>query len=312
MPLPLTPSHLTLSSNQQVSEPAVQHSLFDNSQQEAIVNVASVPQRSPFRYPGGKTWLIPRVRQWLRSLPQKPCELIEPFAGGGIVSLTAAFENLTQKVTMVEIDEQVAGVWQTILHGQGEWLAERIAAFELTSETVQTEIGTVRTETYERAFQTILRNRINHGGILAPGTGVLKQGENGKGLTSRWYPQTLKKRIMDIQTVKDKIRIIQGDGLQILRNNAHRPDAVFFIDPPYTASGKKAGARLYAHNELDHEELFAIAETLAGDFLMTYDNAEGVAVLAKKHGFSARTIPMKNTHHAEMTELLIGRNLDWY
>jgi len=24
-----------------------------------IVNVAMVPQRSPFRYPGGKTWLIP-------------------------------------------------------------------------------------------------------------------------------------------------------------------------------------------------------------------------------------------------------------
>jgi DNA adenine methylase len=28
-----------------------------------IVNVASVPQRSPFRYPGGKTWLVPIVRQ---------------------------------------------------------------------------------------------------------------------------------------------------------------------------------------------------------------------------------------------------------
>jgi hypothetical protein len=31
------------------------------------VNVASVPQRSPFRYPGGKTWLIPYIRSWLAS-----------------------------------------------------------------------------------------------------------------------------------------------------------------------------------------------------------------------------------------------------
>jgi len=31
-----------------------------------VVNVASVPQRSPFRYPGGKTWLIPVVRKWLK------------------------------------------------------------------------------------------------------------------------------------------------------------------------------------------------------------------------------------------------------
>lgn len=47
-----------------------------------IVNVASVPQRSPFRYPGGKTWLIPRIRQWLRSRPERPHVLIEPFAAG--------------------------------------------------------------------------------------------------------------------------------------------------------------------------------------------------------------------------------------
>jgi hypothetical protein len=30
-----------------------------------VVNVASVPQRSPFRYAGGKTWLIPKIQQWL-------------------------------------------------------------------------------------------------------------------------------------------------------------------------------------------------------------------------------------------------------
>lgn len=294
-----------------VSEPEYQYSLFDDTKRMQVVNVASVPQRSPFRYPGGKTWLVPRVRQWLLSLPQKPCELIEPFAGGGIVSLTAAFEDLAPYVTMVEIDEQVAAVWQTILNGHGEWLAERIADFELSPEAVQTELSAERRETHEKAFRTILRNRVNHGGILAPGSGVLKYGENGKGLASRWYPQTLKRRILDIQSVRHKIQVIQGDGLQVLQENAHRPEAVFFIDPPYTAAGKKAGSRLYTHNELDHEALFSIAETLAGDFLMTYDNAPGVVDLAKKHGFETLAIPMKNTHHARMTELLIGRDLGW-
>jgi len=57
------------------------------------VNVASVPQRSPFRYPGGKTWLIPTVRKWLR-YDASAKGLIESFTGGGIVSLTAAFENM--------------------------------------------------------------------------------------------------------------------------------------------------------------------------------------------------------------------------
>ena len=55
------------------------------------VNVASVPQRSPFRYPGGKTWLVPYLRDWLRHQQTKPSRFIEPFAGGGIVSLTVGF-----------------------------------------------------------------------------------------------------------------------------------------------------------------------------------------------------------------------------
>ena len=54
-----------------------------------IVNVASVPKRSPFRYPGGKTWLVPLARKWWKSLDRKPELLIEPFAGGGFTVIEA-------------------------------------------------------------------------------------------------------------------------------------------------------------------------------------------------------------------------------
>lgn len=42
---------------------------------------------------------------------------------------------------------------------------------------------------------------------------------------------------------------------------------------------------------------------------MTYDNAEEIDALAKKHGFETKPVAMKNTPHAGMDELLIGRNL---
>jgi DNA adenine methylase len=87
---------------------------------------------------------------------------------------------------------------------------------------------------------------------------------------------------------------------------------VFFIDPPYTAGGKRAGSRLYKHCEVDHERLFSECEKLMGDFLLTYDNADEVRALADRHGFDYRPVAMKNTHHAEMSELLIGRNLAWF
>ncbi len=295
----------------QVSEPAYQYSLFDETKTEDIVNVASVPQRSPFRYPGGKTWFVPRLRRWLASRGTKPRTFIEPFTGGGIISLTVAFERLAERVTMVELDADVAAVWHTLLSDEAKWLGEKIAAFCLTPENVQEELACPGVTRREKAFQTLLRNRVNHGGILAPGSGRLKHGENGKGMASRWYPETLKTRINNIAIVAEHICFVQGDGLTVLRENANDTAAMFFIDPPYTAAGKKAGSRLYTHNELDHEELFRVCQTLKGDFLMTYDNAEGVRELAAKYGFATLAIPMKTTHHAKMTELLISRDLSW-
>lgn len=275
--------------------------------------MASVPQRSPFRYPGGKTWLVPRIRQWLASLPDQPAEFIEPFAGGAIIGLTVAAEGLAGHVTLVELDENVASVWQTILHdeGGGAWLAEQIVNFNLTHESAASVLRPAPRSTRERAFQTILKNRVNRGGILAPGAGMIKVGENGKGLLSRWYPETLQRRILDIVKLRDRITFLHGDGLDVIRKNATHTDTVFFIDPPYTASGKQAGSRLYSYPNLNHELLFTTADAAAGDFLMTYDDAEDVQRLAQAHRFDLQPVAMKNTHHAKMTELLIGRNLNW-
>jgi DNA adenine methylase len=285
--------------------------LPDIVERDGPVNVASVPQRSPFRYPGGKTWLVPLFRRWMFSLPSEPKVLVEPFTGGGIISLTAAFEWLADKVVMVELDKQIAAVWETILTGEASWLAKRLLTFELTPESAKAELAKFPRSQREFAFQTILKNRTAHGGILADGAGVLKHGENGKGILSRWYPQTIAKRITNIELVSNRLEFIHGDAFDVLTRFQKNREAVFFIDPPYTAGGKRAGSRLYTHSEIDHERLFSLCEKLRGDFLMTYDNAEEVQALAERHGFETKPVAMKNTHHAEMNELLIGRNLNW-
>src|SRR5450432_1215893 len=142
---------------------------FESAEREKPVNVSSVPQRSPFRYPGGKTWLVPLFRRWMMSLPSQPATFVEPFAGGGIISLTAAFEHLADSVIMVELDEQIAAVWQTILAGDAQWLAKRLLTFELTPESAKAELSKPPRSNREFAFQTVLKNRTAHGGILAEG-----------------------------------------------------------------------------------------------------------------------------------------------
>lgn len=273
---------------------------------EGIVNVATVPQRSLFRYPGGKTWLVPLIRQWLSSRGPLP-ELVEPFTGGGIVGLTAAFESLAEHVTLVELDPDVAAVWEVVLNGHGLELADRIRAFGLTDQTARAILSADCRTAVDRAFATIVRNRVQRGGILAPGASLMKDGENGRGIGSRWYPETLYKRIADLVEIKQRLSFIQGDGVQVIRRYSSHADAVFFIDPPYTVAGR----RLYTHSQIDHHALFEAVAALAGDFLMTYDNAEEIRELAVHHGFRTELVPMKSTHHERKLELLIGRSFDW-
>ncbi|WP_218104053.1 DNA adenine methylase [Thermogemmatispora onikobensis] len=286
------------------------------------VNVASVPQRSPFRYPGGKTWLVPYIRRWLsakgrasRGLsPARPTVLLEPFAGGGSVSLTAVAEGLVEQALMVELDEDVAAVWQTLLQEEPcAQLLQLLQSFELTPAEVEDWLTRPRQtlSLAEHAFQTLLRNRVSHGGILAPGAGLLKHGEDGRGLRSRWYPATLRRRIEEIARLSPRLAFIHGDGLEQLRQYQGRHDVVSFIDPPYTLTGKKAGRRLYRYSELDHEALFALVSCLAGDFLVTYDDTPEVRALARRYSLTLAAVPMRTTHHTQQMELLIGRELRW-
>jgi DNA adenine methylase len=275
----------------------------DNSSRK-VVNVSTVPKRSPFRYAGGKTWLIPTIRKWIGFNPD--AHLIEPFCGGGIVSLSVAAENRVRMATMVEKDEDVAAAWLTIFNNH-EWLIDRMLNFQLTKENVDAIVTNVPTSVYEHGFQTIIRNRTNHGGILAKGAGTIKNGEKGKGLSSRWYPKTLTNRITGIAAYKDKLEFIKGDAFDYMTEAYDNPDVYFFIDPPYTVAGK----RLYTLSEVDHEEIFRRVSNFKCHYLVTYDKSEYILSLIKKYNLNYRSIPMQTTHLVTKEEVLISDNFDW-
>ncbi len=269
--------------------------------------MASVPQYSPFRFPGGKTWLYPFVRRWLAFQTRKPHLLIEPFAGGASVSLAAVIEGLVDGALLVEIDSSITVVWQAILAGDVEHLVKRISSFEITEKNVEEVLSKENDSVLDKAFASLLRNRISHGGITAPGAGWIKHGEDGKGIRSRWYPKTLCNRIRAIASVKDRLQILEGDGFEILSNYRNHENVVFFIDPPYTVAGK----RLYNHFDIDHERLFEIVSNLRGDYLITYDESEDIIRLARNHQMDFDKVLMKTTHHWDKYELLIGRDVKW-
>ena len=272
-------------------------------------NVAAVPQRSPLRYPGGKTWLVPHVRAWLKTTGAPHPLIVEPFAGGAVVSLTAVMEGLADRAFMLERDSDVAAFWRAALE-HGDALMDRVRDFTPTREEVERLANQAPADTLERGFRTLVLNRTRRGGVLAPGAAPMKRGENGNGVASRWYPDTLVKRLRAIRQHADRLAFFEGDGMRKLRYVAgDEADNCFFIDPPYTAAGgKRAGARLYAHHTVDHAALFATLKKSRVDFLMTYDQSDEIVALVRRHGFHAAAVTMKNGHHDRLRELVITRD----
>ncbi len=271
---------------------------------ERAVNVASVPQRSPLRYPGGKTWLVPEIRKFLDGLDFRPEVFIEPFAGGGVASLTAVMDCYAGRAVLCDRDPDISNLWLSMLE-DAEELARRVESFEATPENVSAVFSNSGVTGMDAAFLTLLRNRVSRGGIMAKGASVMKQGENGHGISSRWYPDTLAKRIRRIGAYANRLDFFQGDGVSLVELCKGNEQAAFFIDPPYTAAGKQAGRRLYTYNEIDHEDLFERMSKVRGVFMMTYDESPDVIEMARRRGFHLAKVPMKNTHHAVMYELLI-------
>ncbi|MBK9617189.1 MAG: DNA adenine methylase [Uliginosibacterium sp.] len=262
---------------------------------------------SPLRYPGGKSWLALELRTWLSINPSS--ELVELFAGGAFASLLAVVEGYVSKATLVELDPAVCAVWRSIFSPTADDLCALIEKFTFDEKSVRELLSVEPESEVMLAFRTIVMNRARRGGILAPGAGLLKLGERKKGMASRWYPETLCKRIFMLNSYAKKFSVIEGDALEKLSTlNRRKSHVKLFIDPPYIKLQERGIKPLYRFNSINHRKLFELVGKTHHDFLMTYDLNEIAMSFAKQQNLCVEKIQMRTAHAIKKEELLITRN----
>jgi DNA adenine methylase len=243
--------------------------------------------------------------------PLKPSILIEPFAGGASVSLAALKSGLVERVRIAETDPGVSAFWKTVLQRNGRILAERILEFSPTKKNVLRVIDDSPHGRVDLAFKTLIKNRFSFGGIMADGAGLPRKGELDKGITQRWYPETIAERILYIHNIREQIEFTDGCGLDLLRSAKRNTRSVCFIDPPYLQDGRNAGKRIYRQKNLCIHDLLHRLADFNPKFLLTYHQSPAVASRAINAGLDLSLVPMKSSHHLVHHEMVITNDPAW-
>ena len=123
-----------------------------------------------------------------------------------------------------------------------------------------------------------------------------------RGIGSRWYPETLCRRINAIYSFRNRFEFHETDAFGIIEQYRLNPGVCFFIDPPYTSAGR----RLYNLGCVDNERLFHLVSEIKGHYLMTYDDCDYVRGLADKYGLAVTEVPMRTNHMVQKCEIVIS------
>jgi DNA adenine methylase len=254
------------------------------SSRTAIVSV-SVAQ-----YPGRKCWFLRHAAKYFRV---HPCQtLIEPFAGSGLIGLSLLHAGIIDRLVLVEKDERMVCLLKGLLDDPA--LAGRYATFSCTRANVKELLCSEKS-----AFRYLVQSRCSNRAKFDGGLRTV--------IDERWCRNMVVRNIRRVYALRDRITVVEGDGLEVMRQYSDDPNVGCFADPAYTADVKSKGHTVYRHHKLNHQKLFSILAGWHGPWLLTEDNSPMVRSLALCYRFSSKQVEMNTSDNRKLTELILWR-----
>jgi DNA adenine methylase len=233
---------------------------------------------SPLRYPGGKT----RLANFLSDLIEKQTNskdliFVEPYAGGAGASLRLLFQGKVAEIIINDFDKAIYSFWNVAVNDTDK-LIHKIKKTQVSIAEWKRQREIYKNggfSEFDLAFAVFFLNRTNRSGIIEGGPiGGVAQGGDWK-INARFNKKTLIERLERLKEYKNKIKVLNMDGVDLLEKLKTRKDLdkIFvFLDPPYV----KKGELLYLnhYNKKDHQKLSQTLRTSTLNWVMTYDDTK--------------------------------------
>jgi DNA adenine methylase len=233
---------------------------------------------SPLRYPGGKRRLLPLIADLLEQSGRQIELLVEPFIGGGAITIGLLESDMVQRAAIADKDPLVASFWSVVFSEDAEALAHRVADAPLTVEEWLRLRQMDPENRLDAAYKCIFLNRTSFSGLLTkrcgPIGGHLQTGSYL--IDCRFNRDRISARIAALSMLKSRIEFVRCQTWERTLEqtgvyDGHPGDGrMVYLDPPFFAKAND----LYRHHfdDLDHAEFALAVDRLGSDFVLSYDD----------------------------------------
>lgn len=232
--------------------------------------------KTPLRYPGGKSIMTPLLVDLLRINEMKNVTYAEPYAGGAGAAINLLLSDSVERIMINDANIAIYSFWRAVVE-DGKKFCDAISKVKVNLKTWNKMRTILREEheySFELGFATFFLSRTNRSGILNAGpiggrTQELQEKSTYK-IDCRFNREDLIKRVSLISERKKQILVTNKDAIKFLkdlRNNKY----LVYLDPPYYKNGKTLYMNFYQPK--DH---LALAEYLSSckklSWVLSYDD----------------------------------------
>ncbi|MBJ6124819.1 DNA adenine methylase [Microvirga splendida] len=251
---------------------------------------------SPLRYPGGKRKLAPFIADVITRAKLDIELFVEPFAGGGAVSISLLEGGYVKSIALADADPLVAAFWRTVFSMKALRLADMIYDVDVTLDEWHRQKSLEPRTELQAAFKCFFLNRTSFSGALMPQTGPIG-GRSQSGaykIDCRFNREKLAERILELQKLSNRVAFVRNESYRkTLRNvRAMRvfrdtPETVlWYLDPPFFAKAERLYS--YSFSEEQHDVLAQDVKSIPGHWILSYDDHPEAREKYGKHPGFAR------------------------
>lgn len=233
--------------------------------------------RTPLRYPGGKSIMSPFFIDLIRVNGLQGVSYAEPYAGGAGTAINLLLDGQVRRIYINDANIAIFSFWKYAIN-ESERFIDKIEKTCIDLQNWQyyhNFIKNAKQPSFELGFAAFFLSRTNRSGILTAGPIGGKSQEKQEKATykidCRFNKQDLISRIHRISMYKENIVVSNDDAIDFLKSLPADNNNLVYLDPPYFKQGKSLYLNYYSAD--DHRILSDyLYNTVNFRWVLSYDN----------------------------------------